>query len=443
MNTKHRTRFLPCYLAALLLLLASSPVRADDDEDIDPTIFYEKLAPYGTWVDHPQYHRVWYPRDVPRGWRPYTHGHWVHTHLHGWMWQSDWEWGWAPFHYGRWAFDDDYGWIWVPGSVWGPAWVTWRSGGSYIGWAPLPPEVGWHDEHGLQLEHVDLNTRIAPTHWIFIEEQHFLRPRMHQHIFRPANNFAYVRDTQHITHFNRENGHIVNHFLPTEQIERVTRQPVHTVHLREVHNVTDARHTRNDDHALPVFRPRINTSRLQEQPIKPYTTQNRPAHPREEIKAYRPSSDVAEGQNIEKKNIQRMREQPIKPYTTQNQPVSPHKEIKEHHQRNDADGQQRSEDSTIPRRQEQPIKPYSTQSAPVRPRKEITGSQLSDDRHDQPRSSEHGSPVIEDKKAIRQQQKTERKAQKQHDKEQHEQDKREQREQKKFEHKSKSAKERD
>jgi hypothetical protein len=29
------------------------------------------------------------------------------------------------------------GWYWVPGNVWGPAWVSWASGGDYIGWCPL------------------------------------------------------------------------------------------------------------------------------------------------------------------------------------------------------------------------------------------------------------------------------------------------------------------
>lgn len=31
------------------------------------------------------------------------------------------------------------GWVWVPGVEWAPAWVSWRVGGGYIGWAPLPP----------------------------------------------------------------------------------------------------------------------------------------------------------------------------------------------------------------------------------------------------------------------------------------------------------------
>ncbi len=382
MNTKHFSRLLSCSLAAALLLLASSLVRADEDEggEVDPTIFYEKLAPYGTWVDHPQYHRVWYPHGVPRGWRPYTHGHWVHTHLHGWLWQSDWEWGWAPFHYGRWAFDDHYGWIWVPGSVWGPAWVAWRSGGNHIGWAPLPPTVGWHDERGLLLDHVDLSSGIAAPHWIFIEEQYFLAPHMHHRIYRPANNFVYVRDTQNITRFTMVNRHIVNQSLAIEHVERVTRQPVRTVHVRDVNDFTNTHHTRHDDHAVPVFRPRTNTFRMQEQPIKPYTTQNRPARPHNEIKEYHQPNNASGDRHLEDKNTRRLQEQPIKPYTTQTPAARPHKEINEHRQH----------------------------------------------------SSEHEHTVVEDKKADRQQRNAERQGQKHKE-----------HEQKKFERQPKQLKDRD
>ena len=74
--------------------------------------------------------------------RPYnTGGHWVWTDEYGWMWASEYAWGWAPFHYGRWVFDDYYGWMWVPGYEWSPAWVEWRTGGDYFGWAPLGPGV--------------------------------------------------------------------------------------------------------------------------------------------------------------------------------------------------------------------------------------------------------------------------------------------------------------
>ncbi len=114
------------------------------EEGYDPaayTQFGSALAPYGTWIDDPSYGRVWVPASnvVGADFAPYySRGHWVLTE-YGWTWVSDYAWGWAPFHYGRWISLASRGWGWVPGTVWGPAWVGWRYGGGYAGWAPLPP----------------------------------------------------------------------------------------------------------------------------------------------------------------------------------------------------------------------------------------------------------------------------------------------------------------
>ena len=76
-----------------------------------------------------------------RNWRPYADGYWAYTDV-GWTWVSNEDFGWATYHYGRWARLRDHGWVWVPGREWGPAWVSWRTGGDYVGWAPLPPRRG-------------------------------------------------------------------------------------------------------------------------------------------------------------------------------------------------------------------------------------------------------------------------------------------------------------
>ena len=112
--------------------------------DMDVTTFDETLSPYGQWVDTgegPNDGRAWRPDPdvVGEDFQPYaTGGHWVYSDW-GWTWESDYPWGWAPYHYGRWALTPSWGWVWYPGTVWAPAWVDWRFGGGYIGWAPLPP----------------------------------------------------------------------------------------------------------------------------------------------------------------------------------------------------------------------------------------------------------------------------------------------------------------
>lgn len=100
--------------------------------------FEAPLASHGTWVEFGSYGRCWRPGHVVVGWRPYCSGEWVWTDC-GWYWASDEPWAWACYHYGSWVFDPTLGWVWVPGVEWAPAWVSWRVGGGYIGWAPLPP----------------------------------------------------------------------------------------------------------------------------------------------------------------------------------------------------------------------------------------------------------------------------------------------------------------
>lgn len=150
-----RSRLLVVLGAALCLGVLGVPHRAlaqdepipQPEGDMDVTTFDETLSPYGQWVDTgegPNDGRAWRPDPdvVGEDFQPYaTGGHWVYSDW-GWTWESDYAWGWAPFHYGRWALTPSWGWVWYPGSVWAPAWVDWRFGGGYIGWAPLPP-VGY------------------------------------------------------------------------------------------------------------------------------------------------------------------------------------------------------------------------------------------------------------------------------------------------------------
>jgi hypothetical protein len=102
--------------------------------------FQAALSPYGQWVEYGTYGLVWIPAVAVVGadFVPYGCGDWELTQ-YGWTFDSCYAWGWAPFHYGRWISVASYGWAWIPDSTWGPAWVSWRAGGGYIGWAPLGP----------------------------------------------------------------------------------------------------------------------------------------------------------------------------------------------------------------------------------------------------------------------------------------------------------------
>jgi hypothetical protein len=138
------------------------------EADVSVGVFYDTLSPHGEWVEVRGVGRVWRPSRTIVGadFEPYASGgHWVYTD-YGWSFESERDWGWAPFHYGRWYDDPSYGWLWVPGTVWGPAWVDWRFGGGYVGWAPLAP-VG-----------VTVIVAPAPRRWCFVQTANFTQRRV-------------------------------------------------------------------------------------------------------------------------------------------------------------------------------------------------------------------------------------------------------------------------
>ncbi len=148
--------------------------------------FQSALEPYGSWQPHPRFGEVWVPYDLPSGWRPYTYGRWVYTEEWGWYWVSDEEeadWGWVAFHYGRWAHDQRLGWFWIPGDEWGPAWVDWRRGDDYVGWAALPPdEVAYEYNNN-------------PAYWIFLPPRYLVAPRVRTYFLPPQRTLVVFRRT--------------------------------------------------------------------------------------------------------------------------------------------------------------------------------------------------------------------------------------------------------
>jgi hypothetical protein len=158
---------------------------------------YEDLAPYGSWVNVASYGSVWCP-DVSSAWEPYTVGYWVYTD-DGWFWVSEDPWGSLPYHYGRWAFDTDYGWVWVPGDEWAPAWVAWRYGAGWVGWAPLPPDVSWQPQVGLDLAGYDLDSHI--DRWYFTKAQDFGTSRVRLHVLPADSKQPIVKKTRDVTKY--------------------------------------------------------------------------------------------------------------------------------------------------------------------------------------------------------------------------------------------------
>ena len=218
-----------------------APPDAEAAPPADPAVagveyFHAQLSPYGQWVERDGYGFVWVPR-VDRGWRPYTTGHWIYTDQ-GWAWVADEPWGWAAFHYGRWFYDPEIGWAWVPGTVWAPAWVAWRHGGGYLGWAPLGPTVGFSAGVGLSFGGVV----ISAGFFTFVGERDILAPRVATVILPSARNVTIVNNTTNITNYTVVNNRVVNNGVSVERIQQVTGRPVPRVQVAALASTSSGGH---------------------------------------------------------------------------------------------------------------------------------------------------------------------------------------------------------
>ena len=238
-------------------------------QQVNYNYFYQNLAPYGTWVEVPDYGWCWQPTVavIDVGWRPYCNsGRWLWTDC-GWYWQSDYSWGWAPFHYGRWCRSPRHGWVWAPDTTWGPAWVTWRYSDTYCGWAPLPPGAYFDVGIGFRFGHgrvgVGFDFGLVPDCFTFIPTAFFCDHRPWRHCIPRTQIVNIFHRTTIINNYGASpNGRaIVNVGPGRDAIASVTRTEIRKVALRDA-NPADGtllkpdRLDRNSS-TLAVFRPKL------------------------------------------------------------------------------------------------------------------------------------------------------------------------------------------
>lgn len=252
---------LKIWLGSLLVLLLATSLttpqeaKAENSMGISFQVFYDELTPYGDWVRDTRHGYIWLPY-VNADFHPYgTEGHWVMTE-YGNTWVSYYDWGWAPFHYGRWYFDDFYrSWAWVPGYEWGPAWVNWRTGGGYYGWAPLRPGFS-----------ISIGINIPSFHYVFLP-----RHRIYNHYafiyFAPRRNR--VRIYNNTTIINNTVVYNNNSFVagPSQrEVERVTRRIVPVYRVEESNRAGRASLSRN---SVNLYRPNLQSSQERSAEAKP------------------------------------------------------------------------------------------------------------------------------------------------------------------------------
>ena len=225
---KHRVlQLMVVVVVAAASLLVAGTTRADYTFGgvygiRDVSDFYESLAPFGYWVETDRYGWCWYPAYVDSDWRPYANGYWMWSDQ-GWYWVSDEPWAWACYHYGRWVWDSYYGWLWVPDVEWAPAWVAWREGGGYVGWAPLTPECQFIPYTTTVFVQ---QTVYVPQFFVFVLERQFC-DRIKPAIF--CKNPLVFHRTANAPNIRRVDQAVINDGPSVERIERVNPGRVVTV----------------------------------------------------------------------------------------------------------------------------------------------------------------------------------------------------------------------
>ncbi|SDK82845.1 hypothetical protein SAMN04487898_11279 [Pedobacter sp. ok626] len=233
---------LPAIVLGLLLMLTGTTqkVMAQGD-DVSLQSFYDELSPYGTWIQDPQYGYVWRP-DVGQqsDFRPYyTNGRWVMTE-YGNTWVSNYDWGWAPFHYGRWVYNNYNEWVWIPDTTWGPAWVSWRSGDGYYGWAPMGPGMN-----------INISFNIPSLWWVFIPQRNIYYDSFPRYYSR--RNTVYINNTVIINNTYVRNSRTYYSGPRADDIRRATRQDVRVYNLN---NTGRPSRTNISGNSVNIYTPR-------------------------------------------------------------------------------------------------------------------------------------------------------------------------------------------
>ncbi|MES2417497.1 MAG: DUF6600 domain-containing protein [Bacteroidota bacterium] len=241
---------LPAIVLGLLLLLTGTTQKVmAQNEEVSLQSFYDELSPYGQWIQDPQYGYVWRPDVDQDEFRPYySNGRWAMTE-YGNTWVSNYDWGWAPFHYGRWVYNRYNSWVWIPDTVWGPAWVSWRSGGGYYGWAPLGPSISIGINIGRG------GYRIPDMCWNFIPYNNIYYnsyPR-----YYGGRNRVYIQNTVIINNTYVRNNRTYYTGPRADEIRRATNQ---NVRVYSVNRSSRPGASRIDNNSVNIYNPRPSRS---------------------------------------------------------------------------------------------------------------------------------------------------------------------------------------
>lgn len=276
-------------LALTIAVLVLPAIPRAQAADVSVDFFYNNLSG-GSWIEVADYGYCWQPDvAVSDDWRPYSDGYWAYTDL-GWTWVSYEDFGWATYHYGRWLRLSGRGWVWVPGRdedlEWGPAWVSWRTGGDQIGWAPLPPRRrGIAISFGARIGgRVDIDFDIGPDYYNFVDVRYIGEPVLRDRIYQRSRNITYINQTVNVTNITYQDNRVYNYGPDFNALSARSSRPIQRLKLEQQTNVDagvaakSGMLTKVEGDKLVVAAP--TTIRKSSKPIAPPTVKEKVAEPK-------------------------------------------------------------------------------------------------------------------------------------------------------------------
>jgi hypothetical protein len=122
----------------------------------------------------------------------------------------------------------------VPQIQWAPAWVTWREGNGYVGWAPLPPSARVSSGG-----YVEVHETVVAPRFVFVQESHMLEPVHPKTVI--VNNQTVVNKTVNITRIQVVNNNtVINQGPRTEIIEHASGKTVTPTPIQDLRHQEEA-----------------------------------------------------------------------------------------------------------------------------------------------------------------------------------------------------------
>ena len=140
--------------------------------------------------------------------------------------------------------------MWVPGNEWAPAWVSWRAGGDYYGWAPLGPRIS-----------VDMalsNYNPPVYYWNFVPRRYMGNPGWHNYYVQENRNITIINNTTIINNYSGTNRNRYAYAPGPDpnEVRRVSGNNFTQAQIRE----TNTPGERISGNQYVIYHPRVSSS---------------------------------------------------------------------------------------------------------------------------------------------------------------------------------------